>query len=210
MSANVDNGYDRLPQHFRDHPRAYDLWQAYVLLESCASEGDDDWRFGFPASLSFPVSEIEEMRQEEDALRLDVTLPGVFGPDGPLPPDFRETVIQERNEGNRALQDFIDIFLNRLMRLWMADASAMCPELGVVKTDGEDLPYAFFGTLDSGTAEVWEMRGGWLAIPVQLRTRLGVVNTRLGVEAIAGKMIFEGVRRAEMLEYYNLSDNRYY
>ena len=195
MSANVDNIYDCLPQRFRDHPRAYDLWQAFVLLESCASEGDDAWRFGFPASLSFPVSEIEEMRQEEDALRLDITLPGVFGPDGPLPPDFRETVIQERNEGNRSLQDFLDLIQNKLMRLWMEDAEEMCPELGEAKGRWGNLPF-FYGyilsyLLDAGSdAPEWR-QGGWIGLPEKYHTRLGIVNMRLGDSAIVGRTCFD-------------------
>lgn len=165
-----------IPEHFRENPGAYDLWQAYTML---AGRGEA-WRFGFPASLAFPVSEVEGLCFEDDGdggldARLDVNLS-----DSPLPLHLVEMIIQERHEGNRALQDFFDLLQNRLMRLWMEEAEAMCPELGR-GADGEAV----------APPEERVARAGWVDFPEEYRTRLGRVNARLGEEAILGKTVFE-------------------
>lgn len=93
----------------------------------------------------------------------------------PLPLEFREMAIREWNEGNRSLLEFFELFQNRLMRLWMEGVAAVCPELGV---DG-DFPDAD----DSIFA--------WVDMPEYFHTRLDCVHSRLGVDAIQGRTIFE-------------------
>lgn len=166
-----------IPKHFRKNPQAYDLWQAYTFL---AEQADSDWRFGFPASLHFPASEVTALHEEADSLRLDITTPGITGPDGPLPQHIVETIIQEKHEGNRSLQDFFDLLQNRLMRLWMEEAEEMCPELGRFKPETAPVPQP-----------PPKQHAGWLDLPEQYRTRLGTVNSQLGSTAIAGKSLFE-------------------
>lgn len=191
VNVHEDPAYRRLPEHFRAHPQAYDVWQAYGILAAYAPERwRDGWSFGFLASLAFPETEIdgidlfatgkwrglaenadtveekpaeagtffsrfaypspppqqlaERTVTEEIAndswLRLNINLPGVLGPGGPMPLHFSETVVQERHEGNPSLQDFLDLLQNRLMRLWMEEISVMCSELGPVKREADDLP----------------------------------------------------------------------
>jgi type VI secretion system protein ImpH len=195
-----------MPPHFAEHPRAYDLWQAYTLLSCVDQESPDSgspgWTFGFPASLSFPESEVDSLRAEGDELYLDVTLPGLAGPGGPLPQPLCEAIIQERQEGNLALQEFLDLFLNRLMRLWLEDAEAMCPELGRLKEEETFFPGASYPMSAAGLemilakrlgieAEVEQFRGAWVDMPEVCRTRLGGGNARLGGEAIVGKSVFD-------------------
>ena len=206
MSEKEQGVYGRLPQAFRDNPGAYDIWQAYVLLSACAiARRGGGWSFGFPASQAFPASEIAGISvttsrasdkasktwMSRELLRLDVTVPGIFGPDGPLPPEFRETVIQERDEGNRVLQDFLDLFQNRLMRLWMEDAAGMCAELGGEREKGEDLAAVCARALAWADMDVEQFGGGWVEMPEQYPTRLGVSNSMIGAGAILGKIIFE-------------------
>lgn len=167
-----------IPKHFRKNPQAYDLWQAYTFL---AEQADSDWRFGFPASLHFPASEVTALHEEADSLRLDITTPGITGPDGPLPQHIVETIIQEKHEGNRSLQDFFDLLQNRLMRLWMEEAEAMCPELGRIKKERENFQQK----------ERRAVQPAWLDIPEQYRTRLGVARSHLDADAILGKTVFD-------------------
>lgn len=206
MSEKEKGVYGRLPQAFRDNPGAYDIWQAYVLLSACAiARRGGGWSFGFPASQAFPASEIAGMSvttsrasdkasktwMSRELVRLDVTVPGIFGPDGPLPPEFRETVIQERDEGNRVLQDFLDLFQNRLMRLWMEDAEGMCPELGGRKENGEDLPAVCERALVWTKMDGESVRGGWVEMPEDYRIRLGGNTSQIGSNNILGKAIFD-------------------
>lgn len=180
-----------IPEKFRANPRAYDLWQAYTFLAAqsdeadAAGEAEFEWRFGFPARLSLPESEVEALHIESGdggkgvVARLDVNLP-----DSPLPLSLVETIIQERHEGNRSLQDFLDLLQNRLMRLWMEDAETMCPELGRIGEE-DGIPIR-----ESYSQSTEPFRGEWLDMPEQYRTRLGNVNSRLGSNAIAGKNLF--------------------
>lgn len=169
-----------IPEKFRANPRAYDLWQAYTFLAAqsdeadAAGEAEFEWRFGFPARLSFPGTEVEGF--DTEAMRLDVNLP-----DSPLPLSLVETIIQERHEGNRSLQDFLDLLQNRLMRLWMEDAETMCPELGRIKDEDD------FSTGEGPHPPVAE----WLDMPENFRTRLARVNSQLGTDAILGKTVFD-------------------
>ncbi len=200
------------PRRFLAHPCAYDLWQAYVLLDAYAPElWEDGWRFCFPASLSFSSSEVAGLRfvrypdraplvragmdqgaagdAERACACLDVALSGIMGPEGPMPSSFREDVVQEGQEGNTALQEFLDIFQNHLLRLWMAEASGMCAELGAAQ-EGEDVPSACVRAA-GGTGEGAPFRLGWAALPERFRTRLGRVNSRLGTDAMAGSSVFD-------------------
>ncbi len=166
----------------------------------CAARGRLEFRFsrvaGFPrfGDCGDKRDNFQGKRQSvegRELLRLDVTVPGIFGPDGPLPPEFRETVIQERDEGNRVLQDFLDLFQNRLMRLWMEDAAGMCAELGGEREKGEDLAAVCARALAWADMDVEQFGGGWVEMPERYRTRLGKENAQLGTSAILGKRIGE-------------------
>lgn len=100
---------------------------------------------------------------------IEERIEGIYGA---LPLHFREQVIRERNEGNPALHDFLDLFQNRLLRFWREETEE--PHL-----EPEDF------------AEESEQFGcGWLDMPESCRTRLGEINTVLGSNANVGKSIF--------------------
>ncbi|MCD8349687.1 MAG: type VI secretion system baseplate subunit TssG [Planctomycetaceae bacterium] len=128
-------------QDFHGQPWLYDIWQAFILLD----EEEGDSRYGIPASLDFPPTEVDALEvgptPEEGAgvlKRLSINLPGLLGPVGPGPVHLAEAVIRQTRLGNSALQDFIDIFHNHFLRLWRAQAMALCPELGPARQERRD------------------------------------------------------------------------
>ncbi len=128
-------------QDFHDQPWLYDLWQAFILLDE---EGGES-RYGIPSSLDFPPTEVDSLDAAPNPdegpgvmLRLRINLPGLLGPVGPGPVHLAEAAIKQSRLGNDALQDFIDIFHNHLLRLWRGQAIALCPELGPARRERQD------------------------------------------------------------------------
>ena len=86
--------------------------------------------WGVPAASDFPAAPVRGVVfREGESPRLDVNLPGLAGLDGPLPPWIAELVRERSRAGDPAFQDFLDLFHNRLLRLWRDMASGLCPEL---------------------------------------------------------------------------------
>ncbi len=136
-----------IPPETAKRLKSFDAWQAFSFLEQTLG-GADGWRFGIPVTLAFPDREVDGLKVWKrqrwidaassgaagDALRLDVNLPGLVNPGGPAPLHFAEAVYRERLRGNESLQDFLDIFQHRFLRLWFDDARAMSAALGPGQT----------------------------------------------------------------------------
>lgn len=73
-------------------------------------------RFRSVRSLSFPASEIEDIRrpkQGKGPWEVAVNFMGLTGPSAVLPDHYSELVIEQHKQRNSALKDFLDIFNHR-------------------------------------------------------------------------------------------------
>ena len=135
VAVNMEEG--SALERFLSAPWRFDVWQACSVLEAAPAEDFPgggphgarmDW--GVPASCDFPAAPVRGVVfREGEPPRLDVNLPGFAGLDGPLTPWIAELVRERSREGDPAFQDFLDLFHNRLLRLWRDMASGLCPEL---------------------------------------------------------------------------------
>lgn len=110
------------------NPRRFDLVQAVRLIEAEAAArngaaADDPVRFIGEVSLRYPEAAISDARRMEDGrVRLTVALMGLMGPQGVLPFSYTTHAIQSRHQNDEALNDFLDIFQHRAVRLFCAAA----------------------------------------------------------------------------------------
>ncbi len=125
---------NRIPataENFADQPWAFDFWQASAVVE----EGGEEPRFSLSADLAFPATEVEEASRRSPALSLRFS--GLPGPSGTLPLAVSERILEQNRLGNRAPQDFLDLFHNRLLQVWRRECMLLNPELAAADSAGE-------------------------------------------------------------------------
>ncbi|HEX7815916.1 type VI secretion system baseplate subunit TssG [Dyella sp.] len=117
------------------HPERFDFFQAVRLLYRAhgtpprqgAGADRDHVRFGVPANLFFPPSELHalavEPSQASSAPRyaMKVNFIGLTGPSGELPRHYTEWLVAQMKARDTASRDFLDLFNHRLIALfWRA------------------------------------------------------------------------------------------
>lgn len=120
-----------LEQALREHPEAFELFQALRLIERAHPErprlgrssrpGDDPVRLGHTPSLAFAPRSIDryEPAAEGRPARLGGLVMGLFGPNGPLPLHLTEYAIDRRiNARDDTFAAFADIFHHRMLSLF--------------------------------------------------------------------------------------------
>jgi type VI secretion system protein ImpH len=127
---------DRLIDRLHDDPRRFGVFEAVRLIERVAQRtrrsGElgthalperEPLRFEGDPFLGFPSSEISALvpppagRAEEIPYRMRVAFMGLYGASGILPDFYTELLIQRRRKGDRALGQFLDLFVHRLVSL---------------------------------------------------------------------------------------------
>jgi type VI secretion system protein ImpH len=88
--------------------------QAIRLLELGSKNKKDDLetkiRVHPRLSLDFPNSDIVDIKQKDDIVKLTVTFMGLYGESSPLPTFYTESLLDEELEDESVMRDFIDIF----------------------------------------------------------------------------------------------------
>jgi type VI secretion system protein ImpH len=128
MPATGWRGDRSLEQWLFDEPYAFEFLQAVRLLEmrfqdsarpdESAPRGDAV-RFRASFDLTFPASEIRELRQPASGSSPEMTVAmfGTGGVDGPLPTSFTEELLERLSRQDTAAAAFLDIFHHRLVSL---------------------------------------------------------------------------------------------
>jgi type VI secretion system protein ImpH len=110
-------------------PYRFEFAQAIRLMQlfsrgrsevgSFAPPASEIVRFGVPASLSFPASEIQSLESRGDGPPLmRVNFFGATGPLGVLPIYYTELVAERVQNRDTTLRDFLDLFHHRLVSLF--------------------------------------------------------------------------------------------
>jgi type VI secretion system protein ImpH len=125
-------GNPRVPvvEVLREEGYAFDFFQAVRILEAMRPEApavgttsdpsQESVRFHADPSLSFPASEIVEVRIPDAAgapAEMVVSFFGLSGEQGPLPHPFTELLLERIAARDTAARDFLDIFNHRLVSL---------------------------------------------------------------------------------------------
>jgi type VI secretion system protein ImpH len=134
MPAAAERPTGPLIEDLLDRPHAYGFFQLVRLLEEHAGAPDDDAgpadpsrepvRFRAEASLRFAPSDVvsvERVRGEDggpDRFRVTVSFLGVYGTSAPTPQYVSEMICQA-DPGDEGLRDFLDLFNDRLVRLYV-------------------------------------------------------------------------------------------
>lgn len=88
-------------------------------------------RFGTPASLDFPASELVSLQPDPaGSWRMTVAFLGLTGPSGVLPRHYTEHTIARQQARDRATQDFLDLFNHRLLALFWRAWAKYRPDIG--------------------------------------------------------------------------------
>jgi type VI secretion system protein ImpH len=114
-----------------DEPYRHDFYQALRRLECLHQDkprwgralrpGDEPVRLGQDPDLAFAPAPLASFEPGEEGAppRLQVRLFGLFGPNGPLPMHITEYARERlRNQGDRTLSRFLDIFHHRFLALF--------------------------------------------------------------------------------------------
>ncbi|HPH28175.1 MAG TPA: type VI secretion system baseplate subunit TssG [Pseudomonadota bacterium] len=120
-------------EDLQQHPYRYNFYQLVRLLEMLRPKGASVGASGEPAlesvrfhssfALSFPASEVQEVRLHEpedesyEPADVSVNFLGIGGAHGPLPHGLTEWVLERNAQKDFALRDFLDIFNHRLVSL---------------------------------------------------------------------------------------------
>lgn len=112
-------------------PWRFDLFQAIRVLEAAHPDrpplgrgrraADEPARLGQPPELAFPPAEVQAVEPGRDGRppRLLTRALGLFGPSGPLPLAVTARArARARQEGDRTLADFADLFHHRMLALY--------------------------------------------------------------------------------------------
>ena len=128
MAAAIGRAGFGLRGRLFDSGFGFDFHQAARLLGMiCREQGLDPekaLRYHALVSTSFPPSQIQEIRAEDagdgELRRLHATVAflGLTGPQGALPVHYTERLIERRRLGDVALEEFLDLFNNRLIALF--------------------------------------------------------------------------------------------
>lgn len=120
----------RLTEVLWEEPYLFEFFAALRVLARIAEDhvgALDDHRpvlerihFRSFQSLSFPPSEIQDLKPDSGGWLADMTVAflGITGPLGALPRPYSELVIQRIRKGDHALRDFLDLFNHRLLQLF--------------------------------------------------------------------------------------------
>ncbi|HEX6200815.1 MAG TPA: type VI secretion system baseplate subunit TssG [Thermoanaerobaculia bacterium] len=113
-----------------DEGHRFGFFQAVRLLEAIypdrtgPAEGMEPERevvrFRTRVGFDFPASEVDEVRPGRDGepVEMTVSVLGLAGVQGPLPPPFVEELLSHSTRGDDALRDFLDLFNHRLLSLY--------------------------------------------------------------------------------------------
>lgn len=127
---SVDAG--GLEGDLREDPRSFAFFQAVRLLQRLRPEkgrvgkfeqpDEEVVRFSVNPSLAFAPTEIQELRLDEGDERdeMEVNFLGLVGNRGVLPTHYSLLAVAERQEEERPLTDFLDLFQHRLLSLFYA------------------------------------------------------------------------------------------
>ena len=119
-----------LPERLRTNPGEFSFFQAVRLLQRLAGSenpigsfdrpSEEAVRIGARASMSFPPSEIQSLRDNPDPdlpLKMTVNFFGLTGPSGMMPTRYTELVVERMYARDPTLRDFLDIFNHRMTSL---------------------------------------------------------------------------------------------
>ena len=119
-------------------PYRFEFFQAVHLLERLTPPKDQArrlksiWvRFRSSLKSDFPASEIDALTPGKPGTPPEMTVNflGLGGAFGPLPPPVTEQLLSRSRRGDTAGRDFLDIFNDRLIRLFYHVRAKHCPEL---------------------------------------------------------------------------------
>ena len=192
---------------------------AFTLLAAVSAAGDGV-RLRPALSLAFPRAEVlAAERNADDAWRLTVGLPGLYGTGSPLPASYTEDLFADGDDELR--RGVLDLVNHRVLSLLVdtlrhrRDGTRRARQLALAtgldgrlvggRIPGEELlAYAGFlaGRCRSADAlerilthrsdvpcAVEECVERWTGIPIEQRTSLGLANATLGQDTIAGESL---------------------
>lgn len=121
-----DLNQSSLENALREDSCSFQFFQAVTLLKRLLSERepighfcnpeDEVVHFGSSAGLTFPASQIQELRWESGEIpQMKVNFMGLTGPMGVLPHWYSELVAERLRSKDETLQHFFDIFNHRAM-----------------------------------------------------------------------------------------------
>ncbi|MGH9581615.1 MAG: type VI secretion system baseplate subunit TssG [Bryobacteraceae bacterium] len=146
-----------------DEPYRFEFAQAVRLLRQYAPHRagvglfqpprSEVVRFGAAASLTFPASEIQELRERPDAPPLmRVNFMGLIGPLGVLPLYYTELAAERVRARDYTLLDFLDIFHHRLISLFYRVSEKYRFIVGYEQNQGDRFSECLFDLIGVGTA----------------------------------------------------------
>src|SRR6056297_573230 len=129
MAHSHRQAADQLKQQLTGSPKRYSYFQALRLLQRAAGDGEtfseflhEHVRIRPPVSLGFADVDVSDIRDisSKDHTRFEVTANflGLYGPASPLPTYYTEELIEEVFEEETVKRDFLDIFNDRLFKLF--------------------------------------------------------------------------------------------
>lgn len=112
-----------------EEPWTFGFFQAVRLLERLGSDragvgGFDDpaeevVRFSSNPDIAFPASEIQALDPAQGGpARMTVNFMGLVGPQGVLPLEYSQLVVERQRARDDSLRDFLDIFQHRMVSLF--------------------------------------------------------------------------------------------
>lgn len=126
---NLALAVSELAGMLRSTPWNFEFFQAVRLLERIHPDREPVGYFSVPssevvkfrahASTVFPASEIQSLRDADDAQAdVEVNFMGLFGPQGVLPLYYTELIAERARVRDTALIDFFNIFNHRMISLF--------------------------------------------------------------------------------------------
>jgi type VI secretion system protein ImpH len=117
LATSNGNETDHLKERLFQEPQTFELYQAIRLLERLMGPKTIISFRGNP-SLAFPAAEIKDISVTyDDGVEIEVSIPALVGALGVLPRWYSELVLGRLRERDTSLAHFLDLFVNRLVRL---------------------------------------------------------------------------------------------